>query len=997
MVSIRCGHCGGDHASVALVRACHDGGLATARPTMPDADQPTLFDDRRFGGDRPELDPGPAPVARAGSRRPSAAAVPSAGRVAAVPSSPMSWDVAAGPDALGRWLVIGVGDDVASAWTGAPRRRIDAAVVADPDDTLAWLRAHWQTRQRVVVELADDAVRVIGGDQLTIVDEAVEARPPWELDPSFTFAADELAHLLWANSVDGRDPSTPVWAWRNVALRLGAGPGGDGGDIVLADGRVAWCDGGPLTAPPGDLTIVHRVALEHGRLTVLGRGPVGTTAAELAPDQLAAVGHDGGAARIIAPAGSGKTRVLTERARHLLRVWHVPSAALTLVAFNVRAAAEMRDRTTDLDGLQVRTLNALALAIVNGSGRFSSRSVKAATIDERDVRRIIDNLVDLPRRANADPTAVWIEALAAVRLGLRDPSEVESSFGGEVPGFAEMFPRFRAALAERNALDFDEQITAAIVVLLTEPATRAVAQRSCRVLLVDEFQDLAPAHLLLLRLLASPELAVFGVGDDDQTIYGYAGATPEWLIGFGGLFPGAVHHPLEVNYRCPPAIVRAASTLLSHNRRRVAKEIRPAPDREDEPGAMRVVIADDQVTATVAAVRTHVDGGAEPSSIAVLTRVVASLAPIQVALRHHGVPTGAAVGPGYLERSGVRVALAWMRLALSPDKLLGRDVEQAARRPGRGLSPRVVEWMAGCRTRAALGALAGRLSNERDADKVNGFVADLDVLARRASAGAPTAELLIVVRDRVGLDEAMAKLDRSRADAQSTHVDDLDALVGLAGLHTDPSTFATWLHDELGAPGDPNGVMLASIHRVKGREWPHVVLHDVRDGVLPHRLAVDREEERRILHVGLTRASSSVTVVTDTNRVSPFIGQLATPRVDGDRGDSAGFARGARGGGGGAGRGGRDGVVTPARTASASRPPSTVAADDPLRVALRAWRVERAKQDAVPAYVVCTNVTLDAIVDVRPTTLDELRRIPGIGPAKRERYGPAIIDIVVNI
>ena len=996
MVSIRCGHCGGDHASVALVRACHDGGPATARPPSLDLDQPSLFDD----DERFEIPTAGAPLAElvpddratASRRRPSTP--PSA---PASPSTPISWSTAAGPDSLGRWLVVHPDQAAPGPWDGATRRLVDAAVLADPDDTLAWLRLRWQGRQRVVVELADD-IATNGADRAVALDDVIELRPPWELDPSFTFATDELAHLVWANSVDGRDPSAPVWAWRNAAVQLGAAATGDGddeGDIVLPDGRTAWCDGGPLTTPPDDLTVVHRVAIEHGRLTVLGRGPIGASAAELAPDQRGAVSHDGGAARIIAPAGSGKTRVLTERARHLLHVWQVPPASLTLVAFNVRAAAEMRERTTDLAGLQVRTLNALALAIVNGSGRFTSRRGNLATIDERDVRRIIDNLVDLPRRANADPTAVWIEALAAVRLGLRSPSEVESSFGGEVPGFAEMFPRYRAALADRNALDFDEQITAAIIALLTEPATRAVAQRSCRVLLVDEFQDLAPAHLLLLRLLASPELAVFGVGDDDQTIYGYAGATPEWLIGFDRLFPGAGHHPLEVNYRCPPAIVHAASTLLSHNRRRVPKEIRPAPDRADESGALRVLTVDDQVTATVAAVRAHVDGGAEPSSIAVLTRVVASLAPIQVALRHHGVPTGAAVGPGYLERSGVRVALAWLRLALSPDKLRAADVEMAARRPGRGLSPRVVEWMAGCRSRAALGALAGRLSNERDADKVNGFAADLDVLAQRAGAGAPTAELLMVVRDRVGLDEAMAKLDRSRADAQSTHVDDLDALVGLARLHTDPATFATWLHDELGAPGDPNGVVLASIHRVKGQEWMHVVLHDVRDGVLPHRLAVDREEERRIFHVGLTRASSSVTVVTDANRVSPFIMQLSTPRAAEAAGDAAGFARGARRDD--AARGRNDRASTPGRAGRGASSTSAAAADDPLRVALRAWRSERAKQDAVPAYVVCTNVTLDAIVDVRPTTLDELRRIPGIGPAKRERYGPSIIDIVTNM
>ena len=111
--------------------------------------------------------------------------------------------------------------------------------------------------------------------------------------------------------------------------------------------------------------------------------------------------------------------------------------------------------------------------------------------------------------------------------------------------------------------------------LLAEPETRAAAQAACRLLLVDEFQDLTPAHVLLIRLLSAPDLAVFGVGDDDQTIYGYTGASPDWLIGYAELFPGSGSHALEVNYRCPPAVVAGAERLLRHNRRRVDKVIRP--------------------------------------------------------------------------------------------------------------------------------------------------------------------------------------------------------------------------------------------------------------------------------------------------------------------------------------------------------------------------------------------------------------------------------------
>ncbi|MCB1004316.1 MAG: UvrD-helicase domain-containing protein, partial [Acidimicrobiales bacterium] len=188
------------------------------------------------------------------------------------------------------------------------------------------------------------------------------------------------------------------------------------------------------------------------------------------------------------PAGSGKTRVLTERTRALLRDQLVPAASLCLVAFNKRAQLEMLERTTDLGGLRIRTLNALALAVLNGSDGFADTGRRVRTIDELDVRGLINELVRFPRRANTDPAAAWIDALSSARLGLRDPRQVEAEFGGEVDGFAEVYPRYRRELARRGVVDFDEQIAGAVELLLRDPAVRRRAQQQCRVLLVDEFQ-----------------------------------------------------------------------------------------------------------------------------------------------------------------------------------------------------------------------------------------------------------------------------------------------------------------------------------------------------------------------------------------------------------------------------------------------------------------------------------------------------------------------------
>ncbi len=195
------------------------------------------------------------------------------------------------------------------------------------------------------------------------------------------------------------------------ALALGARPTLDSdGDVVLADGTAVWLDGGPISfhGPIGGLGVVPALAVEHGSLRPPRRN---SCDADLAPDQLDAVAHPGGAARIIAPAGSGKTRVLTERARHLLTNWELPTTAVSLVAFNKRAQGEMVERTTDLPGLQVRTLNAIALAIVNGTPPFAAQPIRWRTIAEPEVRAILGRLVQFPRKRNADPIAPWIEAL----------------------------------------------------------------------------------------------------------------------------------------------------------------------------------------------------------------------------------------------------------------------------------------------------------------------------------------------------------------------------------------------------------------------------------------------------------------------------------------------------------------------------------------------------------------------------------------------------------
>ncbi len=875
------------------------------------------------------------------------------------------WAALAGPDALGRALVVLPGQPVPAPWQGADRRRVDETTVASPGeagDAVAWLQSRWSARQRYVVELAVPLAAT--------KEPVVDRRPAWELGPRFELGRDRLHHVIWSNAVDGRDPAAPVWWWTRKAVAAGARAGG-AADVVLADGRAAWADGGPVTAfeggAVGGAAIVPAIALERAELAPLGAGRATAT---LAADQRAAVEHRAGGARVVAPAGSGKTRVLTERARHLLTHRRVPASAVALVAFNVRAATEMRARTADLPGLRITTLNGLGLAVLNGSGPFAiptGRSGATRVADERDVRQILGQLVDLPRRANTDPAAAWLDALSAVRLGLQEPVAVERAFAGETPGLAEFVPRYRRYLVDHDLVDFDEQIATAAEVLAAQPAVRAVAQQACRVLLVDEFQDLTPAHVLLVRLLAAPGFDVFGVGDDDQTIYGYTGASPEWLIDFGTLFPGAGSHALGINYRCPPAVVRAASNLLSHNRQRVPKVIEPAPGRTGADTDLTVEATDEPLATTVDAVTSALAAGAREDDVAVLARVNAALAPVQIALAARGVPCTPVVDPSFCERTGVRVALAWLRIAADPSRLAGDDLVETARRMTRRPSPRTLEWIAEKRSIAALRAFAARLDDER----VQGYVAAVDAVV--AAGRVSTAAALEEVRVHTGLGSAMDALDTASVGRnKGGHGDDLDALAALAALEPVANRFEPWLRRALGrsAAGERGLVTLATVHRVKGQEWPVVIVHDASDRQFPHRLSADVEEERRVFHVALTRAVRRAVVVAAADEPSPFVAELdrsAPPSVDGP-------------------------PDPPPRSPPLRPEPAHGAVDQRLFEELRSWR--NRVRDGKPAYTVLANDALTWIAEHRPANLAQLARCPGIGPTKLERYGTDVLAVV---
>jgi len=959
-----------------------------------------------------------------------------------------------GPDVLGRGLVVLPGAEVPEAFADAPRFTIDEAVLASPQVATAMaavLHEAWDERRRVVIELGVplEALRA----------PEVERRPPYELDPGSTFERERLQFLVWANTYDARKDGDPIW-WHGVrASRIGAALGGPA-DVLLPDGAPAWCDGGPRRPLEiGDgASVVHRDSIDGGLLTAARfRVPE----AELAPDQLAAVAHPGGPARIIAPAGSGKTRVLTERIRHLLLDRGHEPQLVTAVAYNVMAAEQLRERTAGFRPT-IRTLNSLGLNVCSRRGEWR-------IAEEPFCREVLSSLVKTTRKVGTDPLAPYLDALATIRLGLVPPEKAED-FHPDAAGIAAAFPAYRDALHANGRLDFDEQIYKAVELLLADPDLRAEVRAEARTLLVDEFQDLTPAHLLLIRLVAGPAADVFGVGDDDQVIYGYAGADPGFLIDYRRYFPGAATYDLQVNYRCPPAVVDAARTLLGHNHRRIDKTISPAGHRAAPDGlVVRGLSTDDMGPATVEVVRQWAGEGVAYSDMAVLTRVNSSLLPVQLLLHEAGIPYRAAVGPWILERAGTAAALAYLRIAADPTRISRADLRATVRRPSRKISPKAIDMLArdAVTSLRSIRGLAEWLADKdvfvKDADRVETYAADLEALAQAmAKPGTTTADLLRFVRDTIGLGEAMDTLDASKgALDRSSNGDDLAALLQVAHLHPDAASFEAWLHQMLSAGRGPGGgdgsaepgVHLATVHRVKGREWPRVVVFGADAGLFPHRLSIDVEEERRIFHVGITRAKDQAVVLADTAGPSPFVEQLhraAPPRPAIDPNDPNPFrkltmpappaqptragksskakAKAANGEPGFAATAGaeitlagglratireiRRGEVlvetntgsTVVSLGSAIRannenvrlvaPPERV---DAAIAALKGWRTALAKQEGKPPYVYLSDAHITDIAERDPDTLDRLARCKGIGPGKLDAYGEALLALLEDL
>ena len=650
--------------------------------------------------------------------------------------------------------------------------------------------------------------------------------------------------------------------------------------------------------------------------------------ADLDPEQRAAVLATSGPVAILAGAGTGKTRVISRRTAYAIATGVVPADQVLVVTFTDKAAGEMveRLRALGLPGVTARTFHAHALRQLRHfwPGRHDGSPLPGILDSKLPILgRLARQLPGHYRFTPAKDIADEIEWAKSRRISAETyRREAVTAAGREPPIPVDLFTRvfdgYEAAKTRANRIDFDDLLVETVVLLETDADAAATVRARKGWFSVDEYQDTSPLQQRLLELWLGERRELCVVGDEDQTIYSFTGASSGFLTSFAARWPGTTEIALVRNYRSTPQVLELANRLIAAEGR--TKRLEATRDAGPEPAITRHVSADAELGALVAGIRARIADGVAPAEVAVLVRMNAQLAPIEEALTRAGVPYQVR-GLRFYDRPEVRSAVASLRR--------------------RGLDARGFELRAAIRNRWA----------EDVGYEEQGIPEGDEARERQASL-----ETLLAIVDTV-----------VRASAAA------DAASVLAELE------ARAAHEHAGAA---DGVNLLTYHRAKGLEWDAVFLPALEEGSLPIRQSRDDdaalEEERRLLYVGITRARTHLALSWAERREtrgkeakrqpSRFLLDLR-PRPKRTVRDLPGppaFVR--------APRAGTDG--------------------DPLFAALREWRTGRARDEAVPPYVIAHDATLAAIAETRPRTMAGLRRVKGMGPAKLERYGDEILSVV---
>jgi DNA helicase II / ATP-dependent DNA helicase PcrA len=641
---------------------------------------------------------------------------------------------------------------------------------------------------------------------------------------------------------------------------------------------------------------------------------------DLNPEQRQAVESLDGPVLVLAGAGTGKTRVLTTRIAHILAKGRARPSEILAVTFTNKAAREMKARVGQMVGEAVEgmpwlgTFHSIGVKILRRHAELVDLKPDFTILDVDDQIRLLKQLLEAE---NIDEKRWPARVLAALIDGWKNrgltPSQVPA---GEGAAFAngrglKLYAAFQDRLKVLNAADFGDLLLENIRLFREHNEVLRQYQARFRFMLVDEYQDTNVAQYLWLRLLAQRPSRVTGgaahefdapaaagaaarseaaaqevqavkeraniccVGDDDQSIYGWRGAEVDNILRFEHDFPGAIVIRLERNYRSTGHILACASHLIAHNKDRLGKTLRT----EDVPGEKVTVTgawdSEEEARAIGDEIEALQRGGHSLNEMAILVRASFQMREFEDRFLTLGLPYRVIGGPRFYERAEIRDALAYLRVVNQPADDLA--FERIVNVPKRGLGDATVQCLYDYARKRRVSLMeAARMIVETDELKPKPRGSLRDVVAsfdrwRKQRDALPHAELAELVLDESGYTEMWQK-DRS-ADAAG-RLENLKELVRsmeeFENLQGFLEHISLVMDSDRGESVDSVSVM--TLHSAKGLEFDTVFLPGWEEGLLPHQRALDDqghaglEEERRLAHVGLTRARKRAKIFFATNR-----------------------------------------------------------------------------------------------------------------------------------
>jgi DNA helicase II / ATP-dependent DNA helicase PcrA len=623
----------------------------------------------------------------------------------------------------------------------------------------------------------------------------------------------------------------------------------------------------------------------------------------LNPRQREAVVHAGSPLLIVAGAGSGKTRVLTHRIAWLLAERHVHPGEIMAITFTNKAAAEMKERVDALVGrrsnaMWVSTFHSMCVRVLRREATHLGVRSAFSVYDADDSRRLVGLVTrDLDLDAKKFAPRTVAAQISNLKNELLTPDDAAARAANEHERrVAEVYAVYQARLRTANAFDFDDLIMETVALLQRLPAVAEYYRLRFRHVMVDEYQDTNHAQYTLVRELVAPayagaepgELCV--VGDSDQSIYAFRGASIRNIVEFEQDFTDARTILLEQNYRSTQTILTAANAVIARNPDRRDKRL-----WSDQGDGDRIVgyVADnehDEAAFVAAEIDRLVDSGeVRNSDVAVFYRTNSQSRVFEGVFARTGLPYRIVGGVRFYERREVRDALAYLRVLANPEDTV--SLRRILNVPKRGIGEKAEDTVAAHAERERISfARALRVAAEtperipglatRSQRCIAAFVRLLDELDELVVRGEPAAELLEAVYARSGY---LAELEASEDPQDGSRLDNLAELVTVARefagdvAAADPDVSDV----EVGAPepgslpaflervalvadadsvpdSDEGMVTLMTLHTAKGLEFPVVFLTGWEDGVFPHMRALgdpkELAEERRLAYVGITRA-----------------------------------------------------------------------------------------------------------------------------------------------